>query len=117
MIFSPNDVVKLANTCIVAERTVGRGTDIEGYPLPVGPPSPDSWPTTAGRTGKTTPRGGAAAAPTYAYLDWLAMSWKGSKNSQVQHQPLSHTRVGLSGGTLTVSLYTSNEVLLALSQS
>lgn len=113
-IFSPNDVVKLANTCTVAERAVTEAPEVGQRVLRFAQERLPKLSTYYyGRTGEAVLENDAAA-PTYACLVRLAIKQKDQKalnaflNSFVIHAEFVRQNPKKS------SLYTVNEVLLAL---
>lgn len=114
VIFSPNDVVKLANTCIVAERTVVEAPEIGQRVLRFAfERLPELSSYYYGRTGEPLP-GSDAAAPTYACLVRLAAKLKDQKALNAFFNPFVIHAEFVRQNPKKSSLYTVNEVLLAL---
>ena len=114
VIFSPNDVVKLSNTCLVAERTVVEAPEIGQRVLRFALERlPELSSYYYGRTGEPLPESGAAA-PTYACLVRLAVKLKDQKALNAFFKPFVIHAEFVRQNPKKSSLYTVNEVLLAL---
>jgi hypothetical protein len=114
VIFSPNDVVKLANTCTVAERTVVEAPKIGQRVLRFALERlPELSTYYYGRTGEPVIERDASA-PTYACLVRLATKLKDQKALNAFLNPFVIHAEFVSQNPKKTSLYTINEVLLAL---
>lgn len=114
VIFSPNDVVKLANTCTVAERAVAEAPEIGQRILRFALERlPDLGTYYYGRTGELVKKQDAGA-PTYACLVRLAVKLKDQKALNAFLNPfVTHAEFVMQNPNKS-SLYTVTEVLLAL---
>jgi hypothetical protein len=114
VIFSPNDIVKLANTCTVAERTVAGVPEIGQRVLHFALERlPELSTYYYGRTSEPVPAS-KASAPTYACLVRLAAKLKDQKALNAFLNPFVTHADFIRQNPKKSSLYTVNEVLLAL---
>ncbi len=114
VIFSPNDVVQLANSCIVAERNVTEapevGRSVLRFALLRLPKLSDYY---YGRTGEPA-KEQDPGAPTYACLVRLAVKLKDQKALNAFLDPFVTHAEFVRQNPKKSSLYMVNEVLLAL---
>ncbi len=113
VIFSPNDIVKLSNTCTVAERAIGApeiGQKVIDFALERLPRLSNYY---YGRTGEPALQQTAEVA-TYACLVRLATKLKNEKARSAFLNPLVKHAESVTHNTEAFSLYTLGEALLAI---
>lgn len=113
VIFSPNDVIKLSNTCTVAERALGApevGQKVIDFALQRLPQLNNYY---YGRVGEAVTQQTAEVA-TYACLVRLATKLKDDKARNAFLGPLMKHAQAITQNTEAFSLYTLGEALLAI---